>query len=309
MAELHWVMDDAAVDWDALSHLYRIAPLGEKAPADLRASFGASRYKCFVYDGALLVGAGRALADGVDCSYLCDVAVHPERQGLGIGKAIIQRLRDLSEGHRKIILYANPGKEEFYLRLGFRPMNTAMAIFRDGARALATGLVREVPVRAAQPQAALEGPVTLREVTQQTVGPVIRLSVAEHQKGFVAANAISFAQALFEPAAWYRAIYKGDTLAGFVMLEDQSLRTPAPADPQVGVWRFMVDHRFQGQGIGRDALRLVIEHVRRKGIFRSLELSYVPGPGSPEGFYRALGFQDTGRLDGIEVVLSLPLVP
>jgi diamine N-acetyltransferase len=151
--------------------------------------------------------------------------------------------------------------------------------------------------------------VSLREITADTVIAVTRLSVADSQKGFVAPNAVSLAQALFDPAAWYRAIYRGDELAGFVMLEDQSLRHPAPPRPEVGVWRLMVDQRFQGQGIGRAALLLVIEHVRSKGLFASLELSYVPGPGSPEGFYRRLGFRDTGRMDGTEVVLSLPLVP
>jgi diamine N-acetyltransferase len=33
----------------------------------------------------------------------------------------------------------------------------------------------------------------------------------------------------------------------------------------------------------------------------------VPGPGSPEAFYRGLGFRDTGRLEGEEVVVELPL--
>jgi diamine N-acetyltransferase len=149
--------------------------------------------------------------------------------------------------------------------------------------------------------------VTLREITAETVGPVVRLSVADSQKGFVAANAISLAQALFAPEAWYRAIYADDQLAGFVMLEDQSLRTPVPDKPGIGVWRLMIDAKIQGRGIGRAAMRRVIEHVRAKGQFDKLELSYVPGPGCPEHFYLGLGFRHTGRLDGNEVVLELPL--
>ena len=149
--------------------------------------------------------------------------------------------------------------------------------------------------------------VTLREITSETVIPVVRLSVAENQKGFVAANAVSLAQALFAPEAWYRAIYAGEELAGFVMLEDESLRSPPPAQPQIGVWRLMIDAKVQGRGIGRAALQRVIEHVRDKGLFSSLALSYVPGPGCPEPFYLGLGFRHTGRLDGDEVVLELPL--
>jgi diamine N-acetyltransferase len=69
----------------------------------------------------------------------------------------------------------------------------------------------------------------------------------------------------------------------------------------------MVDERYQGRGVGREALLQVIAHVRAKGGFKALELSYVPGPGSPEPFYRSLGFLPTGRMEDDEVVLELPL--
>lgn len=143
MTTMEWRLDCERIDWQALSDLYRIAPLGEKPARDLAVVFGNSRYVCFVYDGERLVGAGRALADGLDCSYLCDIAVHPEHQGSGLGKAIIERLKTLSAGHRKIILYANPGKEGFYRKLGFLRMRTAMAIFLNRERALETGLLAE----------------------------------------------------------------------------------------------------------------------------------------------------------------------
>ena len=149
--------------------------------------------------------------------------------------------------------------------------------------------------------------VTLREITADTVRSVVRLTVAEDQKGFVAPNAVSLAQALFAPEAWYRAIYFQEELVGFVMLEDESLRSPPPESPKVAVWRFMIDATFQGRGYGRAALLKVIQHVRAKGIFATLELSYVPGPGCPEPFYAALGFRPTGRIDEGEVVLELRL--
>lgn len=136
-----WIHSLEAVDWDELSNLYRIAPLGEKKAADLKISFTNSRFACLVYDSGKLIGAGRALADGIDCSYICDLAVHPSYQGSGIGRGIVERLVDLSRGHRKIILYSVPGKQAFYHKLGFRRMTTAMAIFQDQARAIEHGLV------------------------------------------------------------------------------------------------------------------------------------------------------------------------
>ena len=136
-----WIFDDSSIDWNELSRLYKIAPLGDKRPEDLKVSFSNSRYKCFVFANGEIVGVGRALADGVDCSYICDVAVHPGCQGSGLGTAIVKKLLELSASHRKIILYANPGTEGFYHKLGFRRMKTAMAIFKNRERALESGLI------------------------------------------------------------------------------------------------------------------------------------------------------------------------
>ena len=136
---IRWTQSPDAIDWDALSELYRIAPLGNKSGEWLKTAYANSMFKRFAFDGDQVVAAGRAVADGVDCSYLCDIVVHPAYQGTGLGKELIQSLVDLSKGHRKIILYAVPGREPFYARFGFRRMNTAMAIFSDPEKAAADG--------------------------------------------------------------------------------------------------------------------------------------------------------------------------
>lgn len=144
-ADYSWVHDIGAVDLAELSNLYRIAPLGDKPPDALATVFGNSMFTCFAYQGATLAGAGRALADGLDCAYIADVAVHPDHQGRGLGSEIIRRLVAAAQGHKKIILYANPGTEAFYGKLGFLRMNTALAIWRDPARAIEAGLLNAQP--------------------------------------------------------------------------------------------------------------------------------------------------------------------
>lgn len=139
--ELIWQQRSEDIDWHELSDLYRVAPLGDKPPEALKKAFANSMFVCFVFDGKTLIAAGRALADGVDCSYICDVAVLPAYQGISLGKSIVSNLVERSRGHKKIILYANPGKEAFYEKLGFRRMRTAMAIFADGDQAVTWGLV------------------------------------------------------------------------------------------------------------------------------------------------------------------------
>ncbi|BEP47685.1 MULTISPECIES: GNAT family N-acetyltransferase [Variovorax] len=138
---LEWRDSLEGLDWDELSRLYQAAPLGNKQPDGLKLVFGNSMFKCLVFDAGRLVGAGRAMADGLDCSYICDVAVHPSHQGTGLGRQIVSRLLELSRGHRKIILYAVAGKEPFYEKLGFRRMKTAMAIFENQAQAAERGLI------------------------------------------------------------------------------------------------------------------------------------------------------------------------
>lgn len=149
--------------------------------------------------------------------------------------------------------------------------------------------------------------VSLREIDENTVWDVLRLKVAPGQERFVADNATSLAQALFAPSAWYRAIYLGDMPVGFVMLSDDSLLAEPPGTPEIGLWRFMVDERYQRRGVGAAALRLVIDHARSRRAFTKLKVSYVPGAGSPQQLYERAGFVHTGEIDEDELVMEVPL--
>ena len=140
---IQWSSSTDSLDWAELSELYRLAPLGNKSPAWLQTAFSNSMFKFFALENGALIAAGRAVADGVDCSYICDIVVHPSHQGRGLGREIIERLVAASRGHRKIILYSVPGKEQFYRRFGFRRMRTAMAIFDDADKAASNGYTDE----------------------------------------------------------------------------------------------------------------------------------------------------------------------
>jgi ribosomal protein S18 acetylase RimI-like enzyme len=140
---LEWKHSTDGVNWEELSALYRAAPLGEKNAEYLQKVFSNSMFKCFVYENARLVAAGRALADGADCSYICDIAVLPTYQGTGLGKQVVSHLVERSRGHKKIILYAVPGKEPFYKKFGFLRMRTAMAIFENQQKHLERGYLTE----------------------------------------------------------------------------------------------------------------------------------------------------------------------
>jgi diamine N-acetyltransferase len=144
-----------------------------------------------------------------------------------------------------------------------------------------------------------EAVVSLREVTKDTVRAICRLKVAPHQEHFVAPNAVSIAQAYFEPKAWFRAVYANETPVGFVMLEEDTEKE------EYFLWRYMVDTRYQKLGYGRQALTQVIEHVKTRPGATGLYTSCVPGDGSPCPFYERMGFRYTGEMDDDELVMRL----
>jgi diamine N-acetyltransferase len=145
--------------------------------------------------------------------------------------------------------------------------------------------------------------VSLREITGDTVRDICRLQVGPGQDRFVAPNAVSIAQAHFEPRAWLRAIYAGEDPVGFIMLYED------PDKPEYFLWRLMIADGRQRKGYGRRALELLVERVRGLPGATGLGTSYVPAEGGPEGFYKGFGFVDTGEVDDGEVVCRLSFGP
>jgi diamine N-acetyltransferase len=143
--------------------------------------------------------------------------------------------------------------------------------------------------------------VALREINKESVYDILKLKVTPGQEQFVAPNAVSIAEAYYEPKAWFRAIYADETPVGFVMLYDD------PDEPVYFLWRLMVDARYQALGFGLQAMHQLIDYVRSRPGAKELLVSYVPAEGSPEQFYKTLGFVNTGKMHGDEMEMRLEL--
>ncbi len=148
-----------------------------------------------------------------------------------------------------------------------------------------------------------EATVSLREILDENLRDILMLSrqMLPGQDNMVAPNAVSIAQAHFNEKAWYRGIYADDTAVGFVMLYDD------PETPQYYLWRLMIAGPHQGKGFGRKAMYELIDHVKTRPEATELLASYVPIAGGPWPFYRSLGFEPTGEMEGDEVVIRLNL--
>jgi len=114
------------VNWSEVAELFRIAPLGVRDPDKLRRSCEKSFLVCFAYIEDKLVGMGRAISDGEYQAAVYDLVILPEYQSKGIGRQIMEAIH-WRLPVKTIILYAVPGKESFYRKLGYCKMLTAMA--------------------------------------------------------------------------------------------------------------------------------------------------------------------------------------
>jgi len=140
--------------------------------------------------------------------------------------------------------------------------------------------------------------VRLVEITAENVRAVCDLATHRSQDHLVAPVAHSLAEAFVARNRgdggrnpWCRAVEADGELAGFVMLA-----APTEVSSEPYLWRMLIDRRHQRRGIGRRVLDLVVDQARRWGGTRLL-VSWVPGPGSPEPFYRGHGFVATGPAD------------
>ncbi|NLN46903.1 MAG: GNAT family N-acetyltransferase, partial [Clostridiaceae bacterium] len=102
--------------------------------------------------------------------------------------------------------------------------------------------------------------VELREIGENNYKEVLALEVDPDQKSHVAPNVVSLAQAwVFRDVARPFAIYAGDTLVGFAMLEGDLEK------PSYDIWRFMIDRHHQRKGYGRAAMERILAHFAAIG--------------------------------------------
>lgn len=80
-----------------------------------------------------LVGVARVLTDGVLYSYLCDLAVEPDVQRLGVGRALISEMLERCKG-TELILRDSDISAGFYERLGFKRVKNAWVLEAEPGR-------------------------------------------------------------------------------------------------------------------------------------------------------------------------------
>lgn len=110
---------------------------------------------------------------------------------------------------------------------------------------------------------------------------------------FVASNALSIVQALFEKTWIAKAIEHDGILIGFVMYGFNK------SENFYELCRIMIDKRFQGNGYGSEAIKMAIHDMIQAYDCKEIYLSTDPDNNKAMKIYEKLGFVKTGRvIDG-----------
>ncbi|MFX1391204.1 MAG: GNAT family N-acetyltransferase [Promethearchaeota archaeon] len=151
--------------------------------------------------------------------------------------------------------------------------------------------------------------VILKKINKCNLMSILQLSVKPEQKGLVAPNVVSIAEAHFNKDAWFRAIYADNIPIGFVMISDTLLKYKFNQNhrPSYIIWRFMIDAKYQGKGYAKEAMNLIINHIKKRPKAKEILLSHSQSSGNAGPFYKKFGFEYTGTTIADELVMSLNL--
>jgi ribosomal protein S18 acetylase RimI-like enzyme len=104
-----------------LVELFRAAQLTRPLddPGRIERFYQASNLVLTAWEGERLVGVLRGWTDGGFDGYICDLAVHPDFQKLGIGSALLDKVR-FERPQVQFVLRASQIAREYYDHLGWQ---------------------------------------------------------------------------------------------------------------------------------------------------------------------------------------------
>lgn len=152
--------------------------------------------------------------------------------------------------------------------------------------------------------------LSLQEVTRENWRIALGLAVFPEQQRFIAdytpVVAIALAKAYIRPAGliWVPYVfYANEQMVGFAELAYE------PGSPDnFWLFHFFIDHRYQGRGYGKAALRLLLQYIKdHHPRCQSLHLTVHPENTRAQHLYTSAGFQPTGATFSGEPVYKLSL--
>lgn len=126
------------------------------------------------------------------------------------------------------------------------------------------------------------------------------LSVSEEQKHYVANSTVLLARAYAyrEKGSYACIIYNDEKPVGMALYYD------CPEYQAYDLSQLFIDKRFQGNGYGKIATKLILEKMKAEGKYDKVVLYYIDGNDVAKAMYEKLGFNSTGEVDGDEIMME-----
>lgn len=122
-----------AVDLQQLQELFRVAAFwaADRTVEDLAIAITNSKPVVTAWDGDRQIGFARATSDGVYRATIWDVVIHPDYQGAGLGRKLVETVLmhpHVNRAERVYLMTTN--QQHFYERIGFEENpSTTMVLF------------------------------------------------------------------------------------------------------------------------------------------------------------------------------------
>ena len=131
----------------------------------------------------------------------------------------------------------------------------------------------------------------------------IPLTVSKQQEKYVSnpMKLLARAYAYRNQGSFACLIYNDEEPVGMALYHDC---------PELDAYDFsqiFIDERFQGKGYGKEATKMLIEHMRAEKKYNKIVLCYIEGNEIAKSMYESLGFRHTGDVDEDEIIMELYL--
>ena len=136
--------------------------------------------------------------------------------------------------------------------------------------------------------------IKLTEVTEENWFEVASLSVKDDQKDYVAPviGILARGYVYRDCNARIHVIENDGTIVGASLVREFT-DEPLGYDLQ----QFMIDQRYQGKGYGTEALKLILDELRREGHYDHVEVCVKKSDVAAIHLYKKSGFVDSGYVD------------
>lgn len=119
------------IDCHKLQELFRLGAFWAKDRKieDLEVAIANSEPVISAWDGKQLIGFARATSDGIYRATIWDVVIHPDYQGAGLGRKLVQTVLSHPRMNRVERVYLmTTHQQHFYKRIGFEANSTTTMV-------------------------------------------------------------------------------------------------------------------------------------------------------------------------------------